>query len=102
MYCKKCGAAVCGKFCSVCGERVRTNEQEYWLAMSRAKKSFVREKTNQSPRGSLICNRVADICWFACERKYGAWQSGSIENVASMSEQLFRVVWFLFEPFATV
>lgn len=102
MYCKKCGAAVVGKFCSVCGERVRTNEQEYRLAMSRAKKSFVREKTNQNPGCNLICDRVADICWFTCERKYGVWQSGSIENVALVSEQLFRVVWYLIGPFATV
>ena len=41
MYCKKCGAAVIGKFCSCCGTRVRTDAEEIRRMERQAKKEFI-------------------------------------------------------------
>ena len=38
MFCSKCGAAVNGKFCSCCGQRVRSGIEEYRLAERRMRK----------------------------------------------------------------
>lgn len=44
MYCRKCGAAVTGNYCCVCGERVRTPDQEAFNALRKARRRFIDDR----------------------------------------------------------
>ena len=39
-YCKKCGAVVVGKFCSCCGQKVKTAFEEFISAKNRQRRAF--------------------------------------------------------------
>ena len=39
-YCKKCGAVVVGKFCSCCGQEVKTAFEEFISAKNRQRRAF--------------------------------------------------------------
>ena len=41
-YCKKCGAVVVGKFCSCCGQKVKTAFEEFISAKNRQRRAFRR------------------------------------------------------------
>lgn len=41
-YCKKCGAVVVGKFCSCCGQKVKTDFEEFISAKNRQRRAFRR------------------------------------------------------------
>ncbi len=68
-YCKKCGAIVVGKFCSCCGERVRTSLKEYRIMERRLKKVFEDSKREDFQKYGLVPIHVASLAFFAAERK---------------------------------
>ena len=68
MYCKSCGAAVIGRYCSCCGARVRTDVEDIRLRFNRMRRAFLSEKTTQSDMAS---RKIAEACWDAGCVKYG-------------------------------
>lgn len=69
MYCTKCGAVVIGKYCSVCGQRVRSEMEEYKLLKRRAEREYKRVCT-QNGHADLYTNHIANACWLAALAKY--------------------------------
>lgn len=74
MYCKNCGAAVVGKYCSCCGQRVRSDVEEVRAIEKRLMKEFIDECT-RDPGGILVDGRLylhhlAQACWLAALMKY--------------------------------
>lgn len=67
MNCQKCGAVVEGRFCSCCGERVRTDLETFRLAERGTKRAF--EKEHQINGGS----RLAEACWYASYERYAKY-----------------------------
>jgi len=63
VFCLKCGAAVNGKFCCVCGTRARVPLQVFHLEVKRRRKNF----TVFAERGPRI---ISGACWDACWEKY--------------------------------
>jgi len=74
MYCKNCGAAVVGKFCSCCGTRVRSDIEEYRRAERLAQKHFTRNAFSAS--GDVALERLAEACWHAANLRYAHWKIG--------------------------
>lgn len=66
MFCKKCGAAVSGKYCCVCGTRIRTQLEEYRMAEKRAQRAFMFEK----PFEGLFNQHLASACWLMAGAKF--------------------------------
>lgn len=66
MFCRKCGAAVSGNFCCVCGERVRSALEIFRLDERRKKTAF-KKSVKADISGTLI--HLADACWAAADRK---------------------------------
>ena len=66
MFCKNCGAAVSGKYCCVCGTRIRTQLEEYRVAERRARKAFEFE----IPSRDLFKQHLASACWLMAEAKF--------------------------------
>ncbi len=64
MYCSNCGAVVVGKFCSCCGKRV--------LGTLEAFRKQERKRLNDFKKQSGSDFQLAEACWYACQRKYGA------------------------------
>lgn len=103
MHCKRCGAAVVGRYCSYCGVRVRTDLDEYKSLMRRAKTEYKLECAlyrTGGPRG-LAIDHLATACWIAAEMRYGTdfWGNdfvmtpSDIENIEIVREKamlLFR------------
>lgn len=103
MHCKRCGAAVVGKYCSYCGTRVRTDWDEYKSILGRAKKEY-RQECNYyrtGDRRGLAINHLAEACWIAAELRYGTEYHGgdfiltdedliNIETVKEHAMVLFR------------
>ena len=44
MFCSKCGAAVTGNYCSVCGQKIRTPAHENYLELQRARQAFTKQE----------------------------------------------------------
>ena len=68
MFCSKCGAVVAGKYCSCCGQRLRSELENYRLAEQRARRAFLnecKEGGRESWQGHL-----ADACWYTAYMKY--------------------------------
>ena len=63
MFCSYCGAAVVGKFCSCCGKRVLGQLDAFRRHERKTLKDFVNEAGSN--------HKLANACWYACERKYG-------------------------------
>lgn len=103
MYCKKCGAAVVGKFCSCCGFRVRSQLEEFRLEERRRAREFKNTCANisyQKMRFDLM--HLADACWLASSARYGLCTKGllvwdtvpaeayeSLKNIESHAMALF-------------
>lgn len=67
MICPKCGAIVIGRFCSCCGEKMRTSLEAFRLAERGAKRAFEKQhKINAS-------SRLAEACWFASYERYAKY-----------------------------
>lgn len=69
MYCKHCGAAAIGKYCSCCGRRLRNSVEEFNLAQDRLHKDFYKKAYMEAGK-SLEHQHLASACWIACELKY--------------------------------
>jgi hypothetical protein len=70
MYCKNCGAAVVGKFCSYCGKKVLTDVQQLNATARKMSKDFCEWAYRES--GHMLSHKhLASACWCACEMKYG-------------------------------
>lgn len=69
MYCKSCGAAVVGKYCSCCGARVRTDAEELRLIENRMRREFVSEMRGPRALGrlGLAYANIAEACWLAAD-----------------------------------
>lgn len=67
MYCKNCGAAVTGRFCSRCGIRIRNDVDQYILDKRREARAF--EKTVVGHFDSLSASHLATACWYVYECK---------------------------------
>ena len=61
MFCSKCGAAVTGNYCCVCGQKIRTPEAENFLRLCRAKREFTAYK------GSLLDLKISQSAWGLAE-----------------------------------
>lgn len=70
MFCSKCGAAVNGKFCSCCGQRIRSSLEEYHLAERRMKKEFENRCCKNGNARELHLMNLASACWLASSMKY--------------------------------
>lgn len=94
MFCKKCGAAVVGKFCSCCGNRVRTNAEEYSLAANRAKREFIRDMTHDADDRYLEPWRghLAEACWLASSTKINrySYDIDKLPAIRLWAEYLFK------------
>ena len=67
MFCSKCGAAVTGNYCCVCGEKLRDPLAEFRLSERRRKAAF---KGAAGGRTNLPLCHVAEACWDAASLKY--------------------------------
>ncbi len=67
MFCSKCGAVVSGKFCSSCGQRIRTPLEEFRLEEKRRRRKI--EELGRSLLG-LPGLHIASACWLAVCLKY--------------------------------
>ena len=71
MFCTKCGASVVGKYCSCCGNRVRSSLEDLRLAEKRAKREFENACGNSEyPRRQLELLHLANACWLASYQRY--------------------------------
>ena len=70
MFCNKCGAAVNGKFCSCCGQRVRSSLEEYRLAENRMRREFEKSCSEKGNARELHLMHLASACWLASSMKY--------------------------------
>lgn len=68
MFCSKCGASVVGKFCSCCGQRVRSEIEEFRLTEQRARRAFLSECSELN--GPAWWRHLADACWLTASVKY--------------------------------
>ena len=94
MFCNKCGAVVTGKYCSCCGQRVRSQKEELELIERRLKKNFTDACTKT--RDSFVENApamgfLALACWEAAVAKYKKIPSNTVgfieaENSLSQAE----------------
>ena len=67
MYCKKCGAAVTGRFCCCCGERVRTNAEEIKRETRRLRNQFKDACIEKYDYPYVNYCHMAEACWNAAE-----------------------------------
>lgn len=101
MFCSKCGAAVVGNFCAVCGEKVRTPGQDLVITFrrtARSVKGWVYERTHDYANEKLL-----RLCWEAAETLVGGVKHGSmaltqdnitsqdIDQVAEFTGDLYRM-----------
>lgn len=70
MFCSKCGAAVNGKFCSCCGQRVRSGLEEYRLAEKRIKREFIKACSGTGVAYNPARMHLAEACWTASSLKH--------------------------------
>lgn len=81
MFCKKCGAAVNGKFCSCCGQRVRSDLEELRVIERRVKKEFIEScerVTGLGYRNDL--SKLAEACWYASNARYNKSNSYQVDD----------------------
>lgn len=87
MYCSKCGASVVGKYCSCCGQRIRSEAEEFNLIENRLRREF--KSACAGSRVPLYYAHLAEACWLAATMKYQKRPSetvGFIEAVNSMDQ----------------
>lgn len=105
MFCRKCGAAVNGKFCSCCGQRVRSDLEEFRKIERKMKKEFFEACDSMSGVGYRDdLHWLAEACWNASSARYG--KSGgyivgdhvpasvfdSLQDVRVHAEKLFQAL----------
>lgn len=89
MFCTKCGAAVTGKYCSCCGQRVRSPKEELDLIEKRLKREFT-DACTKTKDGGYVDNTpamgfLALACWDAAVAKYKKTPSNATEFVESVN-----------------
>ena len=67
MFCSKCGAAVTGNYCCVCGERVRSAA---WIFRRKERQRRSIFKASTGAKVGTIEIHIADACWHAAANKY--------------------------------
>lgn len=104
MFCSKCGAAVNGKFCSCCGQRVRSSAEEYRLTERRLKREFVKAHSGTGTAYDLARMHLAEACWTASSLKHDRTRIlclddyvprslfDGLETVRSYAEELFSCI----------
>lgn len=71
MFCRKCGAAVNGKFCSCCGQRVLSDLEEFRKIERRMRREFIVACGSASGfQYDLDLTHLADACWYASNARY--------------------------------
>ena len=88
MHCTKCGAVVYGRFCSCCGQRVRTSFETFRLVERGTERAFKKEHV---ANGS---ERLAEACWLASCAKHSKiirslWAGDEVPD--SAYEELKRI-----------
>lgn len=63
MFCVKCGAAVNGNYCSVCGYKVRGGFAEFNIEGRRRRKSFLQPYKDGGKEVGKGVYWLADCCW---------------------------------------
>ena len=85
MNCRKCGAAVNGKFCSCCGQRVRSALEEYRLAEKRMERDFTNKCSETGKARELHLMHLASAWWKASSMKYDRSRILSIDDYVPKS-----------------
>jgi len=113
IYCKNCGAVVVGKFCSCCGQRVRTTLEEFRFAEKRAEREFKnRHHKEDFGKYGLIPTHVASLSFFAASEKcVPSWHWNDcdfdeiaeesfygLETAVSMAEKLYKEIMNVIFP----
>lgn len=72
VFCSKCGASVVGKYCSCCGQRIRSSEEEFKLEERRMEREFknLNSRNNYGGLKDLYSSHLAQACWLAAAMKY--------------------------------
>lgn len=101
MFCSKCGAAVAGNFCCVCGERVRSAVEIFRREERRQRALF---KSSIGVDIGSVKVHIANSCWLAaanqCELERGVIGSGKIaadaydrlQKTAALARRLYMVL----------
>lgn len=89
MFCTKCGAAVTGKYCSCCGQKVRSHKDEVILIEKKAKKEFCDSCTKsingQFVDSAAVMGHLALACWEAASAKYLKYPSDAVGYIESVN-----------------
>lgn len=101
MFCSKCGAAVTGNYCCVCGERVRSAVEEFRREERRQRALF---KASIGVDTESVKVHIANSCWHAaankCELQRGVIGCGKIaadaydrlQKTAALARRLYMVL----------
>lgn len=89
MFCTKCGAAVTGKYCSCCGQKVRSQKDELELIEKRLKKEFC-DSCTKTPNGGYVelapaYGFLALACWEASVGKYKKLPSSTVNFIEAVN-----------------
>ena len=108
MFCKNCGAAVTGKYCSCCGTRIRSYGKEFFLALRRRKRAFANSKYHLN-NDDLNAIHSANFCWERVQNKIveplrsqiiaSAWFDGEalLDEVEEKADSLYEQVYGLIQ-----
>lgn len=104
MFCRKCGAAVSGNYCCVCGERVRS-AAEVFRRDVRRKKSALKTSVGAGIGADCRCikEHILDSCWYAASNKYelqhAVWEDKvrpyayeRLQKTADLAHRLYLVL----------
>ena len=72
VFCTKCGSAANGRYCSNCGQRLRSRLEEYRLIEKRMRKEFI-DSCSQIKDTCLFKTdlmHLAEACWLASTARY--------------------------------
>lgn len=69
-FCRKCGSAVSGKYCSNCGVRCLSPLEELRSAEKKAQREFLNTCEKSGLLKSQDALTVARACWNMCERRF--------------------------------
>lgn len=101
MFCSKCGAAVTGNFCCVCGERIRSALEDFRREERRQRAIF---KASIGVDIGSVKVHIAQSCWLAaankCELERGVIGGGKIaadaydrlQKTAALARRLYTVL----------
>ena len=97
MFCKNCGAAVVGRFCSCCGRRARSEIEDFRLTEQRKRREFLNDC--RKPSEPAWWGHLAEACWYAAAMKYKKDPTLDGVSLAEANENLEEIrfhAWGLF------